>query len=305
VDEDPDGSGLYAFTEYTAPVGPSPDTGSDQVVATLGGIPFGFVDQYGVDWSLRGIDGWAATGSTAQTAQKPRQSGGWSGDKYATPRSLALNGAIFAPDAPALQAAIDRLNAACSLEDTPLVVTEAGFSRWCMVHRTGPVIAEWQMPTSAVWSIQVQSDDWRKFGQELTGTTWLPSTTGGLTIPYTIPYTINAVTHSGQVNLTNPGNAAGPVRLRIDGPVVGPVITHVSSGTSLVFSSSLVLGAGEWLDIDMEARTVLANGQASRAGWVTSRGWANFTPGENTWTFTAAQFNAGSQLTVIATPSWQ
>ena len=122
---------------------------------------------------------------------------------------------------------------------------------------------------------------------------------------FTIPFSIEAVTVTGQVSLVNPGNETGPVRLRIDGPCRGPVVTHVSSGAQLVFSSSLVLGAGEWIDVDMEARTVLANGQASRAPWITSRGWAGFTPGENTWAFTAAAFDADARLTVVATPSWK
>jgi len=122
---------------------------------------------------------------------------------------------------------------------------------------------------------------------------------------FTIPFTIDAVTVTGQVSLVNPGNETGPVRLRIDGPCRGPVVTHVSSGAQLVFSSSLVLGVGEWIDVDMEARTVLANGQATRAPWITSRGWSGFTPGENTWAFTAAAFDADARLTVVATPSWK
>lgn len=121
----------------------------------------------------------------------------------------------------------------------------------------------------------------------------------------TIPFSIDAVTVTGQVSLVNPGNETGPVRLRIDGPCRGPVVTHVSTGTQLIFSSSLVLGAGEWLEVDMEARTVLANGQATRSPWITSRGWSGFTPGENTWAFTAAAFDAAARLTVVATPSWK
>jgi len=122
---------------------------------------------------------------------------------------------------------------------------------------------------------------------------------------FRVPFTIDAVTVTGQVSLENPGNEPGPVRLRIDGPCAGPVITHVSTGAQLVFSSALVLNEGEWLDIDMEARTVLANGQASRSGWITSRGWSQFDPGLNTWSFTAASFNPASRLTVTATPSWK
>lgn len=122
-------------------------------------------------------------------------------------------------------------------------------------------------------------------------------TVGGLTI--------DAVTVTGQVSLTNPGNDTGPLRLRIDGPCTGPVVTHVGTGDRLVFSSSLVLAAGEWLDIDMEKHQVYANGQSSRAGYITARGWFGFDPGQNTFAFTAAQYNAASQLTVAGTPAWR
>jgi len=303
--EDPAGSGLYAFSEYTPPI--DVDTASpDQVYAALGDLVFdGRPDEFGVVWSLQSFDGWGATSSTRQTVQRPRQSGGWSGDGYATGRSVALGGIVEAPDAAALRAALDRLNGACSLGDTRLVITEGTVSRWCTVHRSGAPLWNWLTPTIAQWSIQVASDDWRKFGEDVTGATYLPQSIGGFTFPLTFPLTIDATTVSGQVHLTNPGNEVGPVRLRIDGPVVGPVVTHIGSGQSLVFSSSLALGVGEYLDIDMEAHTVLANGQASRSGWVTSRGWFSFEPGENTFAFTAAQFNAGAQLTVTATPSYQ
>jgi hypothetical protein len=121
----------------------------------------------------------------------------------------------------------------------------------------------------------------------------------------TVAFSINATTVTGQVGLTNPGNESGPVVLRIDGPCVGPVVTHVSTGNALVFSSSLVLQSGEFLLIDMDARTALANGQSNRAGYITSRGWSAFDPGDNAWSFAAQQFNSQSRLTVSAVPAWR
>lgn len=277
----------------------------DQVYAQLGPIVFGAVDSYGVDWSLETLDGWAATKPTLSLQQKPRQSGAWAGDSFSGPRSVTASGKIFAPDAGSLRDAIDRLNSAVSLAPTMLQVTEAGSTRWVNVQQSDDVIVQWLMPTIATWSIQVAATDWRKFGQTMTGSTGLPATYGGLTIPFTIPFTIDATTVSGQVNLFNPGNESGPVVLRIDGPYVGPVVTHVSTGDQLVFSSSLTAGAGEYLLIDMEKRTALANGQSSRAGYITSRGWSSFTPGSNTWAFTAASFDPNSLMTVSAVPSWR
>jgi hypothetical protein len=64
------------------------------------------------------------------------------------------------------------------------------------------------------------------------------------------------------------------------------------------------MGAGEFLIVNMDAQTALANGQTTRAGYITSRGWSGFDPGANTWSFTAASFDASAQLTVTAAAAW-
>jgi hypothetical protein len=281
----------------------------DQVYASLNGITFGAVDAQGVDWSLVSLTGWAATAPTLAFTQKPRQSGAWAGDSFSGPRTLALGGRIYAPSAQALRDAIDRLNAAVTLGPSTLTVTEAGVTRSVVVRQSDDVIVSWVMPTIAEWSIQVASADWRKFGTTISGTVSLPSSSGGLTIGGTpglkVPFSINAVTNTGQLSLNNPGNTAGTVRFRVDGPCNGPVITHTANGKTTTFATSLVLNAGEYLLIDPESRTMLANGQASRSAYITSRGWPSFQPGNNVYSFTANTYNSQSLLTVEAVPAWR
>lgn len=275
-------------------------------VVTIGQLPLGGVDaDTGLRWHIDPIDGWGASKSSRSGTQRSRAGGTWSGIGYPSNRAIAVNGRIIGPSTAALSEAFDWLVTNVPLSDTRFSVLEGARERWTLVHRTGEVIPKWVTDKRLEWSFQVESDDWRKFGTELSGVTLLPSTAGGLTIPFTVPLMIDAITVSGQISLTNPGNEVGPVRLRIDGPCTGPVVTHVSSGVQLVFSSSLVLGVGEWIDVDMEAHTVLANGQASRSGWVKRRGWSGFDPGDNTWSFTAAEHDPASQLTVYATPADQ
>lgn len=280
---------------------------TDQVSFTVGGIPFGQVDEFGVDWSIEQLTGWTgATRSTSELTQKPRQSGAWRSTGFSGARSISASGKIFAPDAQSLSDAFDRLNAAIPAGvDRQFVVTDASGTRWVNVQQSDDVLTNWLMTNIGSWSIQVEATDWRKFGASLTGVTKLPSTTGGLTVPFTVPFTINATTVTGQVSLENPGNESGPVVLRIDGPCTGPVVTHVSTGNALVFSSSLVLQDGEFLLVDMDARTALANGQSNRAGYITSRGWSAFDPGDNIWAFSAAQYDSRSQLSVTAVPAWR
>lgn len=272
---------------------------------TLGSLDLDGVDADGVLWTCDPLVGWQGPASTLSVQQKPRGHGGWAGESFRTPRTVGVSGSIVAPTPALLEAALDRLNSATSLTGAVLTVHGASGDRWASVRRSGQVLAPLVTNYHCDYSLSLVAADSRKFGQTLTTSTALPSSSGGLTVPFTVPFTISAVTVSGQVSLSNPGNVAGPVRLRIDGPVTGPVVTHVSSGRALVFASSLVLGAGQWVEVDMEARTVLENGQASRNGWVTSRGWSQFEPGDNTWAFTAMSYDAGALLTVTATESWE
>lgn len=271
-----------------------------------GGIIFGATDSDGVRWKIakEGFDGWEGSPSpTLDVIQNPRGDSGWAGESFFTPRYMAARGTIVAPSPQLLNDAIDRLNDAVALADRPFTVTQSGKTRWLNARRSDEVRTPKENDRIAGYSFQVVALDGRKLSNELSQSTALPMSLGGLTVPFTVPYTIAATQVSGQVALENTGNQTGPVRLRIDGPCAGPVVTHVSTGRSLIFASSLVLNAGEWLDIDMDARTVLANGQSNRRQYVTSAGWSGFTPGVNTWAFTAAAYNPASLLTVIATPA--
>lgn len=272
---------------------------------TIGQIRTNSTDVAGVRWLQGKIEGLGAPQGTLAPEQKPRQRGAWAGDSFAKGSSIVVNGTMVAPDAATAWAALDVLNESCPLYDSVLTYVTPLGSRWLTVRRDGEVLPAWVNDRVFTWSVQFFAEDPRKFGDELSASTFLPASVGGLTVPFTVPFTINAMSVSGQVSLTNPGNETGPVWLRIDGPSTGPVVTHVSSGLALTFSSSLVLQAGEWLDVDMEKHTVLANGQASRSRYVTSRGWSGFEPGDNVWQFTAASFDAASKLTVRAVPSWE
>jgi len=271
---------------------------------TIGTIPLTGVDAFGVRWILdrKGVQGWGAPAGTLAPKPKTRQMGAWGGLSYGKQRPLVLAGACIAPTEALAGDAENRFIDQCSLDDSVLTVTRAGISRWSTVRRDGEIDPVWANPFSFDWSVQFVAVDPRKFGTPITASTGLPSSSGGLTIPYVIPYTISGVQTSGQVSIFNPGNETGPVVMRLDGPCVGPIITHVGSGLSLVFAASLTLGAGEWLDIVMEDHSVLANGGPTRAQFITSRQWSGLEPGSNTWSFTAASYSAGALLTVTGTP---
>lgn len=274
---------------------------------SIGNVTLNTVDSAGVKWVAKTVQGWGASGSSIQVVPKPRQAGGWAGLAYASPRYVTVSGTVYAPSPTALNTALDQLYAAVSLDDTVFTVTDASLSRSLTVRRNDVVEPTRRTNMIADFTFHVVAVDPRKVGSQSSGVTGLPSSSGGLTIPFTIPFVIASTVVSGSVSLTNPGNESGPVVLRIDGPCQGPVITHASSSTTaqLVFASTLSLGAGEWLTVNMDARTALANDQSSRSAYITSRGWSAFDPGVNTWYFTATTYNSSSMLTVTAFPAWK
>jgi len=274
-------------------------------IITWGGLNLSSTDEFGCIWTTENFGGWdGSPGSSLAPVSKPRGPGAWAGNAYTNARHLVGAGHVTAPTEDALRGAFNRLNDAVSNDDALLEVVEGSTSRWCMARRSDEVIPSRAGMLEADWSIQGIALDPRKHGDPLTASTALPSTSGGFSFPMSFPFSINSQTVSGQVSLTNPGNTTGSMVLRIDGPCVGPVITHVASGLRLVFAASLVLGAGEWIDVDLEARTVMANGQSSRANWITSRQWFGFESGNNTLAFTATSYTPGALLTVTATPAW-
>lgn len=274
---------------------------------TLGSQLLHGTDSDGARWSVQRdkFTGWDdSAGVTSALAQKPRSSGAWIGELYSQAAHLTIGGNLLADTPEQMLAARDRLKAACSLSGAVLTVDREGSSRWMRVYREDAVLFKELTPTAFEWSVQLVAPDSRKLGEVQTVSTPLPSTIGGLTYPHTFPHSFDAVTNTGQVSLTNDGDVDGPVTLRIYGPVVGPSVTHVTSGRSLTFSPSLSLSTGEWLEVDVDARTVYANGQSSRSKWITDRGWAKFAPGGNTWSFSAAEYNPAALLVVTATSAW-
>lgn len=280
---------------------------------TVGTLGLYGTDEFGVSWSvnLQEFRGWDRTDSTITLEPRTRAHGSWAGDAFDGPRHVSIGGLIKAPDEAAMWAARDRLDAACTLGETVLTVHESGRDRWVRARREGGVLVTLASPTVARYSVQFVCPDPRRFGTELVGEVRLPSTSGGLRWPVRFPVRFPAVTSGGAVSLVNPGLVSGPVWLRLDGPtnpadppLQAPVVTHVSTGRRLVFASSLSLGHGEFVVVDAEAQTVLAQGTASRAGWVTEDGFPSFEPGVNTFALSASVYSASASCTVRALPAW-
>lgn len=279
---------------------------SQLIEVAVNGLVLTATDHKGCDWIEDTLTGWfGSPASTISPQPRSRAPGSYPGPRQMASRGLTLGGVVEAPSLDALQDASDRLNEAASLDAAVLTVSAGVSTRSMIVYRQGEVSFTPVSDLQAVWTMTLFGADPRKFATSLTRSTGLPSTSGGFGLPLKFPFGIPSKVVTGRVAIYSPGNYTGPVFVRIDGPVTGPFITHRSSGRRLVLGEALTLASGEWLDIDMENKTVLANGQASRSKWISARGWSGFEKGENEWQFSAAVYNPNARATFTVIPAWQ
>lgn len=113
--------------------------------------------------------------------------------------------------------------------------------------------AQWKVPDGV----------WEDADQATTVISADAPSTGGLAMPVTMPASFSASTSAGARLITNAGTVPLHWVARLYGPCTGPRLTLDSAGLALVFKTSLVLAAGEYVEIDSRERTVYANGDTS------------------------------------------
>lgn len=288
------------MTDYVGPLLPS--------YVTVGNLILTAREANGVEWIMDVFDGWGNTKGTLAPVQRARGDGATGTASYLEMRTMTLSGWVTATNPADLTDALNRLSTAFSLDSTKMTVTESGFRRWANVQRTGEIVTTFHGSIVAEWTVQVVALDPLKYGDAITASTALPSSSGGLTYPIIYPITYTGVSNSGVIHIDNPGNMPAPVYLRIDGqiPAGGWSVNHLGQAKDLAFASSLMLGTGEFVTVDMQKREVLAQGQgqATRNGYVTSRGWFQLNPGPNDIAFSAVAYDPTALLTLTTYPAW-
>jgi hypothetical protein len=285
----------------------TPSTDIDGRQATLGTLRLGAVDAAGVAWFLQSLEGWDSPEVRSEFQDREADHGAWASPVYLGSRPITLSGTVEAPDRASLDTALDTLYVAAALTDTPLTVWETT-PRQAVVRRSGKVLAQHVTDRTATWSVLVTAADPRRYGTTLqSGTTGLPSTTGGLTFPVTFPVTFSATTVSGQINAVNSGTLDTRPVLTIAGPVVAPTVSALyPDGTVRQLIYSQDLATGDSLVIDTDAHTVVLNGATSRRRFMTvSGGWPTIPAGSSVnYQFQSGTYNATAMLTATWRSAW-
>jgi hypothetical protein len=110
---------------------------------------------------------------------------------------------------------------------------------------------------------------------------------GGRTYDRVYPLVYAAGGTGGNLTATNAGNFPTRPVLTITGPCTTPRVENVTAGRYLLFD--LTLGVGDFLVVDLDARTILLGGTASRySSLVSGSSWWELAPGDNLLKFTSA-----------------
>lgn len=285
----------------------TPGAALDGLQATLGGVALGAVDSSGVAWYLQTLEGWDSPDVRAEFTDREGDHGAWAAPVYLGSRPITLGGTIVAPSREALELAMDQLRVAAGLTDTQLTVQET-VPKQATVRRSGKLLLQYVTDTTATYSVMVTAADPRRYAiEDQTGTTGLPSSTGGLTPPLTPPLVSDATTVAGEITAPNVGTFATSLVLTISGPVDDPqVLTQMPDGSVVTLDYTDSLFDGDQLVIDTDARSCILNGVVSRRRYLTiPSGWPAI-PAQSTVAlqFRAQTYNATAQLTARWRSAW-
>jgi len=237
--------------------------------------------------------------------------GGWSGHEWLDMVTVPLNVLVKTEDAtrgtPAWLRLQQQLSAAFapSHVDLPLSFT-AGPDGYVIFGRPRLVepLAETAFRGWALCRAAFRMLDPHIYsGTEHSVSLMLPLATGGLTVPFTVPFAIEASVSSGSASITNAGTAATGLLLTITGPVAQPRVSlQPSGGDAKLLRYMDTVAAGETLVIDTMARTAYLNG-VSRRGRMAGE-WFLLEPGTSELSFNAASYSATATLVATWRDAW-
>ena len=112
----------------------------------------------------------------------------------------------------------------------------------------------------ATVAVQLSASDPRLYGYALiTGSANADDASAlGLEFDVTPDIGFGGAVLPGLIETSNEGNFPAPLTFRVYGPVIDPVVTRVSDGAAMSFTTTVA--DGSYLEVDSESRTVKLNG---------------------------------------------
>lgn len=277
----------------------------------IGALVFGVRDSEGVDWLIQDVTDWSSTSVHSESADRPWGDGVWLGRQWISAKRFEIRLSLVARsyDAAFFESRVDAILNELPIRKTmPMVV-----KRWESVTVTMVRIEE-SVKVIPVdrrrWDISIQciapeilryAADWET-GQVAWDVyeTGLPKKSGGLRVPFRVPFIIKSESVAGELRFIVAGSARPLSQIIITGPVKNPVIRDAVAGWRVAVD--LDISAGERLVIDPGSRTVELNG-ASRRGAITG-GFPIIDVGEHLITWSADGYSPEARLKIRVAESY-
>lgn len=149
----------------------------------------------------------------------------------------------------------------------------AALNKATLLNGTADVVLAWKVPRGRFLSTTV-NDILIPYSGVTTGRTY----------PLVPPRTYPAATGVNSANVLNAGTESTFPIVRMFGPMTSPKIANETTGLYLEFVG-LTINAGDYIEINLENRTVQLNGTAgannNRRSYLTTRQWWSLVPGYN------------------------
>lgn len=263
----------------------------------------------GSPFYLEAISGFDGPNVRTSVEDRPEYDGAVAGNFYFGSRPVTLSGRIIASSATERNLAVVSLQRALRALRTDLTVkaTASGLDPMQVTGRlanppriTGGYAKEFQIslicPDPRIYSQTLHS---------LTSSAASGSVTG---VPWPIVWPANWGGGSGAaaiVSVTNVGNIDTPPVLRVYGAITNPEVRNNTTGMS-IYVDNLVLTAGQYVDIDVAARTAVTDAAVNVYNKVRfpASDWWLINPGSNDLELRATATGAGVQLTVYFRDAW-
>lgn len=259
------------------------------------------VDENGVRWGIDYVDGLDGLGDTGQVDQYAADHGGWALPAFHTPRELEVTGWLVSQHWSFTSTAVEQLKAALPLSTlADFVVSIPGDrDRFMRVRQQGKPLFK-REGRFCNYSLSLVAPDPRVYSvEQAVVSTGLPSSSGGLQVPFAVPFQIDSVTEAGALTAINDGNMSTPPVLKVSGPCPPFTLRH-HSGASLTYP--IAVPDGRFVVLDTSKRRALEDGTEPR--YVTGT-WFEYAPGVNTVRFEAAAYNAAALLTSTHRSAWK
>lgn len=268
-------------------------------------------DSTGVEWIVEDVDGWDMADVDSAVLPRFGVDGSWIGAGFYRSRFVTLKGILVGSTLAAAQAGSARLLAASGMIRTAgVLVVHEEVPQQAVVRLAGRVRLDRSLVGGRAvrFEVPLVAADPRKYGTVEESKTFGTSTTSvpaaGFEFPLGLPFSFgsgNVIT--GGTAVVVGGTVPTYPRLTFRGPSTAPSITNVSSG-NLVWRWTGTLSAGQTLEVDFDAASVLLGGTASRYHLVDPASiWWPLVPGQNVLRYDASGTGTGD-VTVRWRSAW-